>query len=482
MELLDFDSRMPGAPRLSWPINTGPDLLRWNLPPQSLWSTDSSRRRAIKQRHVWKKLAISELATAKLICYLVLKSNVHQLQEEFFDDLPESIQDIVRRSRPRVQRDLADISFHLESAYRMADDSPVHEIEQAEYIRRGFLVVPEYTQDDDGQFLFVAQQLNAAIRAAFSSDQLSSAPEQQSLAVAKICHNLLISSAPPDVQTYNLLILGFDRWNRPDLCREVITALDNAKVRPNELTCAAILNHYVNNNDPTGFSKFISRMRGVTNPLMLANPNIRITKAGQDRLIRTAAGKIKQKVYPTPLVFGALMRGALKFAGIERSMEIYLDMKEDGWGLDTQGISQLLEDCALRGAWVEGYLLWDEFRHLRSMGKIDRHMSKTYACMLGLCERTGKQVAYNQVLVEGVRAGLDRRRLASSAHAIALRAKALRGDEAPEEMDMNVGDSIFIALSDYGNDAREGGEEEKDSVTRRLGSWFRWGRNKRQEE
>jgi hypothetical protein len=329
--------------------------------------------------------------------------------------------------------------------------------------RRVSCVIPQYYQDDNGDFLDICKELNFSMKALLER-QNRFPPTKQLITVAKICHNLLTSSAPPDIETFNLLLLGFHRWNRPELCHIVIVALDDAKVRPNELTCAAALRHFVNTDDPTLFSEYISRMRGMTNSLMLARPDVRIESEGaRRRLIRTESGKVYQKIYPTPLVFRQLMRGVLKFAGFDRAMEIYYEMKQDGWGLDTKSVARLFHDCAISGAWIDGYLLWEEFQHLRGKGNIDRYLPRFYASMLALCERMGKQVAYNEVLVEGIAAGLSRYHLAKTAHFLAEKAKSVASKtkraQDPAQYE-RMGDSMLIALSHYAEEIKEYNEHE----------------------
>lgn len=475
-EFVEFDSGMPGVARPSWPINTGAKMDPNHLPPQSLWSSDHRRRNALRRRLDWKKLAVQELAIGRLVHLLLLNSKASHADEKTLEAFPENIRVLSQKGKRKLWHAYEAIKRRLRETCNMKEESSIHDIEKARALRREWDAIPQYRQDRNGDFVNVLRELNNSLRTLFNTNRNPSLEEQQ-ICVAKICHNLLASSAAPDVHTFNILILGFDRWNRPDLCHSVISTLDDAKIRPNELTCAAVLRHYVNADDPVRFSKYISRMRAIINPLMLARPDVRIEDEGaKSRLIPTETEngtKVRQKIHPTPLVFRSLMRGALKFAGFDRAMEIYDEMKTDGWGLDVVSVSRLLQDCAISGAWIDGYLLWEEFQHLRSQGNIDRYLAKFYACMLALCERMGKPVAYNEVLAEAIAAGLDRHRLAQSAHLLALKARREgvggRGVEDPVGY-ANMGDSVFIAMSAWAEEGR--GEKEKDVYEVDLGdSW-----------
>ncbi|KAI1780786.1 hypothetical protein F4818DRAFT_16975 [Hypoxylon cercidicola] len=82
--------------------------------------------------------------------------------------------------------------------------------------------------------------------------------------VAKICYNILASSAPPTIHTYNALIAGFNRIERPDLAQMVIDSYINNTAWPaTRQTIVCLLSHYRGTNQINGIRDIISRMRGV---------------------------------------------------------------------------------------------------------------------------------------------------------------------------------------------------------------------------
>ncbi|KAI1453508.1 hypothetical protein F4805DRAFT_443128 [Annulohypoxylon moriforme] len=100
--------------------------------------------------------------------------------------------------------------------------------------------------------------LGESIRRIFN--QASSSAE----IVAKICYNLLTSRAPPNIHTYNTLIAGFNRIQRPDLAQAVIDSYLHRTTWPaTQQTIVCLLNHFRLTDQVEGRRDIIQRMRGV---------------------------------------------------------------------------------------------------------------------------------------------------------------------------------------------------------------------------
>ncbi|RYP26691.1 hypothetical protein DL767_007921 [Monosporascus sp. MG133] len=82
--------------------------------------------------------------------------------------------------------------------------------------------------------------------------------------VGRICYNLLTSSYPPTIHTYNALIAGFNRILRPDLAQVVVDSYIHQTAWPaTQQTMVCLLNHYRGKSDMGGLRDVIARMRGV---------------------------------------------------------------------------------------------------------------------------------------------------------------------------------------------------------------------------
>ncbi|CAI6251793.1 unnamed protein product [Periconia digitata] len=448
-DYMPFDTRFPSGPNqnLPWPANTGQELIRYHLPPQSLWSLDHMRWTAVRKRQIWKKLAMQELAIGELIHALLAQASESRLTEKAFASLSPVIRDIVLldpRENVGARHHIRENMDRLAIIERTASPEEIGDI-KAKIKGPG---IPSYHQDRDGDFYEITMQMNAAIRKLF--DEIPRGNDkyyenQLSLMLARVCHNLLISSAAPDLQTFNILLTGFKRNRLPELVSHVIKTFDRCKIRPNEISCAVILDHYAETDNPDAFSKYVARMRGGYNALMLARPDININERGQNRLIRVNEDKVYQKIHPTPLVFNSLMLGVLRFAGFDRAVDIYFEMKEDGWGLDTLGLSHFLSDCVKRADWNGGVLIWEEISSIKQKIK-ESHMIKAYADMISLCSVTGNTVAFNHLLNEVVRRGYDRKRIMKSVMAAERRYEnGSKVSSAPAW----AADNLLIVMSDF---------------------------------
>ncbi|KAH8731256.1 hypothetical protein GQ44DRAFT_699595 [Phaeosphaeriaceae sp. PMI808] len=446
---LGFDSRMPGAQVLAWPANTGRDLIPYHLPPQSLWAPDSLRWKAMRRRHSHKKLAMQEMVTGLLIHNLIRHADLARTltkADDLLSRLSPEIRHILSYTEEQASTVRADFLQDMERLHRVHASSPVEMINRARMLVTQ-TAAPSYFQDADGDFYDICKQMNESIKQLVQNCGKGDEREK-GVVIAKICHNLLVSTASPDLHTFNILISGFTLWRRARLVDDVIAALFASKTRPNELLCRQILDHYTMQSRPEDFTRFVAKMRGVGDALTLASPTININEAGQERLIRVNAEKIYQKVYPTPMVFGSLINGVLKFAGFDRALDVYYEMKADGWGLTIPGLTRLLADCVRRADWQSGIYVWEEINSIKAKVK-PSYVAKAYHHMLSLCSVTGNTVAFNQILNEVAKRGFDQKNILNAALKTTRWAQHKRNNLAPAW----AADNLMIAVSGYANDA-----------------------------
>jgi hypothetical protein len=443
---LDF---MSGNTSPEWPANTGQELVRNNLPPQSLWAPDALRLTAMRNRHTWKKLAMQQLSTGLLIHRLLrqvkLPRHVQSGESQIAELLPQ-LRKVVFFTEAQRQEARRQILEAMEKLHLTDVNNAVGDIADV-MPRLDQPAIPRYVQDADGDFHHICHQMNEGIRQILYSIRPGN-DKTMAFAIVKICHNLLVSTSAPNLHTFNLMLSGFRRWRRPQLTDAVIAALYTHKIRPNEVTCSEVLHHYTVESRPDDFSRFVAKMRGVDDALMLANPGITINEASHGRLVRVSEQKVLQKVHPTPMVFGALIHGVLRFAGFDRALDVYYEMKADGWGLDAQALTRLLRDCVRRGDWEGGLYLWEEINSIKIKIKA-RDMTQAYYNMLSLCSITGNTTAFNQVLNEVARRGFDRKSIIDAATKT-VRWAHKRG-EGEYLAPAFAADNVLIAVSDYMN-------------------------------
>lgn len=452
---LCFDATLAGPHSLDWPANTGRRLVRSNLPPQSLWAPDSMRVTAMRRRHTWKKLAMQELSTGLLIHALIASANLPRFfpsASSILESLSPQLREVASFTESQALQARKGFLEEIEILRRTPVNSSAEEIFKA----RSSVdqpAIPSYLQDADGDFYDICQQMNDAIKQLLQHTPKGN-DRKEALAVAKICHNLLVSTASPNLQTFHLLFSGFKRWQRPNMVDDAIAAFHVHKIRPNEITCREILGHYISESRPDAFSRFVAKMRGVGDALMLADPSITVNEASQDRLVKVTQDKVYQKVHPSPMVFGVLIGGVMKFAGFDRALDIYYEMKSDGWGLDVHGLTKLLGDCIRRADWEGGTYIWEEINSIKTKAN-PRDMAKAYYHMLSLCSVTHSTVAFNQILNEVAKKGYDRKSIINAATKTTQWAKK-RGEYLAPAW---AADNVLIAVSDFINDVKPSGCE-----------------------
>lgn len=403
--LMDIENVMryaprPGAPRPPLPRTTAP--LHYPSPwgaeysdPTSLWSGENQRRKAYARMWTKKKISKAEIASARLAVVMIMSIELESISMINLGLLPEAVRGIARLSRAEQVQLLADLKFDHEAA------NILEPWERRRAATAG-MTVPQYEQREDYSHYAIVDELNESILGLFRAYQ---GQEIGFVAlVVKIVHNLLVSSAPPDLQTVNLLLLGFhgsgDRDHiRYQITRGVQNFCRSVKVRPNEVTCATILAISIEKNDSKEFANFIGLMRAAdgTRGLILAKPGISITEASQGRLVPhdQIPDKVYQAVNPSALVFWQVIRGVLKFSGLQTAIEICKNFGKLAWGLDTTCLFELLRQCAKEGDWESGRWVWDQVEIFRQ----EHHegLASIIGMMLALCLKCEERSMFDQI-------------------------------------------------------------------------------------
>jgi hypothetical protein len=216
-----------------------------------------------------KKLSVMELSIARLVLNLFIMMDVSEEPPSNLMVMPAVIRDYARLSR-KDQRILVDHITH-----QLASAKSAESWERLERPPLG-IPLPSYNMKDDGSHHNIARDLNDSLLSllrAYKKGEISF-----KALILKICTNLLISPAPPDIQTCNILLLGFHklRLNHISKCNRLfdfwVDVLQETRIRPNEITCATILANYRKRNLADEFAYFVALMRGHFGGLMMAKP------------------------------------------------------------------------------------------------------------------------------------------------------------------------------------------------------------------
>lgn len=253
--------------------------------------------------------------------------------------------------------------------------------------------------------------------------------------IADICSALLLSYAPPDIHTYNILIIHFLQLKQMNDVEAVITSLRESHVRPNEVTLSAMLHFYTINNKRKPFIHLLRMMDGKCGGLGLAHAATKVAPAfatryrtsetlgprpatiseeeedyyyerggynvpAQPRAECHGTRKVVQSANMTLLnrvVYGAIIDGALKFFGPIQARRYYSQMVRDGWQAGRRELSNILRHCCYKKKWQDGLVVWREICNLPEGA--DR---MALVWMLRLCRNRGEHVQFGKVLDYGL--------------------------------------------------------------------------------
>lgn len=231
-------------------------------------------------------------------------------------------------------------------------------------------------------------------------------PEQCNIStsISKIGYNLLTCETPPNVHTYNMLLVRFCHLDYYKMFRAVLTSMRESHIRPNELTHSTVLRYFTITDRGTHFMEYVLRMEGHLEGLALAHPSTEVGSITSQRYHTFMNGKGKKKIAEKARmngeVYEALITGALRFFGPQSAIQYYRDMISEGWKVSLDLLIAILKSCYRRCDWDAGVSVWHQITAIS-----DQANSRAFAWMLCLCQACGQHVAFEQLVQDGVNAG-----------------------------------------------------------------------------
>jgi hypothetical protein len=397
-----FEELEPTFRQPRWPSNTGPPLEPRNLAPESIYA--HTGRRARRETRAWspKKVEIISLSVDLLQLRIMINLIKRSLSGEAALAVPEEYAvhllkqgESLHAHKTTLKYDLGrarEAPPTLEGYERTSTHLPLNAFSSIEAGEIGYYRTP--------------RDLNLSLQNLFKEHKRQRITTPALL--ARICYNLSVSPLPPNLDTYNTLLLGLSAAQQPEIVTHIIRSLQQCNLRPNETSIAAILKHYTATDDADAFVHFVQKMRGKHLGLALARGDIRITNVSNGRLVPSEddPAKIIQLPYPTPKVFAALISGVTKFGGFDTALGVCKNMGEEGWGLCMSGLDPLLQDCADRKDWEAGLIVWEQVKQLEAKSQrmsssrergSERIPLQVYAAMLRLCLGRGEMERYEDV-------------------------------------------------------------------------------------
>ncbi|CAO1601207.1 hypothetical protein XANCAGTX0491_004874 [Xanthoria calcicola] len=276
-----------------------------------------------------------------------------------------------------------------------------------------------------------ADQLNANLHSLFEH-RAEPNSHQITQVLPKVCYYLLTSNSPPSIHTYNILISEFAGARRDDLIHYLMSSMYHTHMRPNEVTLAEALRHYVRTNNQLRFDRYVRKMDGFNHGIGEAHPRqsipnllkfqyrLRVTRRIPDQrpseeylefsdlqksdmvaLQKEARVKLYEKPRRNLEVHQALIQGALYFHGMSEAIKNYRTMVTEGWEPNQEVLLSILHGCQIKLEWESGIAVW---RRLQSLG--DAIEERGFVLMLQLCQKCSKQEHIQEILHKGVSQGV----------------------------------------------------------------------------
>lgn len=170
--------------------------------------------------------------------------------------------------------------------------------------------------------------------------------------VAKICYNIITSSAPPSIHIYNILIAGFNRIRRPDLAQAVVDSyIYNTPWPATQQTMACLLNHYRGTNNVEGLRDINLRMRGVKDTglhFRIINKDAihshdLLAWARQNCALRSRT--FVARAYRGDDVFNSLVKAWLYCGELDNAARAFVACLRNGSSVPIQTFRELLTAC-----------------------------------------------------------------------------------------------------------------------------------------
>lgn len=222
--------------------------------------------------------------------------------------------------------------------------------------------------------------------------------------VGKVCYNLLVASAPPNIETYNILIDQLTRLQQHHLAQAVVDSLlDDSKMLLNDNAVKLILDHYTAKRDSHGFRLVIRRMRAVDPE----GRDMHVKRKGlwqlaEEKDVQDWAfspktklchrnGWLSEKYSRSPTIFEALIRGSIVLFKLGDAARTIRAAIREAQTVFPESIHLLIKvtvavnDYKTAAKLLQGILMyWDDGR-TKSILKFNRAVRLDMYQLLSLC-------------------------------------------------------------------------------------------------
>lgn len=207
---------------------------------------------------------------------------------------------------------------------------------------------PQYRYDDIDVVESKRKELHQTLWALCST-----APSGQAnldVATAKVCYNLLVSTAPPSITTYNILLEEFMKMKRFNLAQIIVDSfLNDSRLKPNKRTIRLLLDHHRAKSDCRGFYNIIKRMRATKGDTRLRHryvlelTNHHIERWATTNKIIHRCGFVHQKAIRSRSIYNSLILGCLEFGSVRAAIRYARAALREGHEISAETLCAIIK-------------------------------------------------------------------------------------------------------------------------------------------
>ncbi|KAH6885797.1 hypothetical protein B0T10DRAFT_390357, partial [Thelonectria olida] len=179
--------------------------------------------------------------------------------------------------------------------------------------------------------------------------------------VGRICYNMLVAAHPPDMHTYNILIVGFTKLGKHRLAESLVNSFFyRRRLRPTPSTFVAILQHYWMTGNTSQFFRVLECLVGTDEETgaKLGRRHIedvelgRTSREWRESYGYNLAGEYVYRKVPLdrPLI-ETIIGGLLHFSLFDQATKFYVSCLQSNVWLSTKFTKQLFAECIYAMDW-----------------------------------------------------------------------------------------------------------------------------------
>ncbi|KAI9651420.1 MAG: hypothetical protein M1829_003021 [Trizodia sp. TS-e1964] len=234
--------------------------------------------------------------------------------------------------------------------------------------------------------------------------------------ILHLCHQLLTSNTPPDIETYQRILKDLSSFPGYDHFILAMTSLIESRLLPNEKIAFITLRFLAHSKDSQGFVRFVRRMEGYDGGLTYGRwrasdlfskgthneydidlstwhkwlkPSVRALY-DKDTTATYQDGAVVIKAPQNPQILRMIVTGFLNHGKIVEARQYFRKIISKGYEIDIQILHRFLSYADGTQNWQLGKQTWDRMM-TRASEKVEQFVGvRSYARMLRLCQNCGK--------------------------------------------------------------------------------------------